>query len=372
MTDAALAFDTDFALDPAPTGNALTTIAPPSPSESAATPAAPSVDLTFAEKAAIVIVALGPDSASSVLGELGPQRIRTFARALNDMPEVPAETVDAVLAEFLDLLEETKTISGGKEETRRFLSSVLAVDEVAQVMNDVEANRRSVWSSLSEVEDERIAGWLATEHPQVAAIALTKLTSAKAAKILERLEKPTAQEIVLRMGAATEADAAIAARIGEVIEREFLPEAKHEQSKKSPAKLIAAVMNHVETDTRDLLLGHMGQESPALAKEIEKVMFTFDHITERVNPRDVSAIVKAMNETSLLKALKSGGESAERTAEFIFENISKRLAERLREDLAALEEPKKKEIEQARAELVSVITDLKDRGDIKLLIEEEE
>lgn len=372
MMDTALDFETDFAMSPPPTGNALTTVDQHAIEGGDAPAPQSTASLSSAEKAAIVIVALGPESASSVLGALGPQRIRTFARALNDMPEVAAETVDAVLAEFLDLLEETKTISGGKEETRRFLSSVLEIDEVQQVMNDVENNRRSVWSALTEVDDERIATWLATEHPQVAAIAITKLTSAKAARVLERLDRATAQEIVLRMGAATSADAAIAARIGDVIEREFLPEARESQSKSSPANLIAAVMNHVETDTRDNLLGHMGEESPLLAKEVQNVMFTFENIVERVNPRDVSAIVKAMDETVLLKSLKSDSEAAIQTADFIFDNISKRLAERLREDLAAMEAPKKKELEQAKTELVAVITDLRDRGDIKLLVDDAE
>lgn len=361
----ALDFDTDLAMAPSPQSNALTTVDNDGDDEFA--PAKPTMSLTLAEKAAIVIVALGPDSASSVLGDLGPQRIRSFARAMNDMPSVPAETVDAVLAEFLDLLEETKSISGGAEETRRFLSDVLELDEVQQIMTDLETNRRSVWSSLTEVDDARVAEFLETEHPQVAAIALTRLTSVKAARVLESLNPEVAREIVLRMGPATATDDSVAARIGEVIERDFLVSARESQNQANPANLIAAVMNHVPTETRENLLGHMSAEKPVLAKEVEKVMFTFDHITERVNPRDVSLLMKAMDETTLLRALKAGGDAGPRTTDFFFDNISKRLAERLREDLDALEAPKKKEGEAARAEVVAVITDLRDRGDVKMI-----
>ncbi|MEM7522241.1 MAG: hypothetical protein AAF360_00460, partial [Pseudomonadota bacterium] len=139
MMDTSLDFDTDLGMSPAPTGGALTTL---EMAQSDAPPqAVPTINLEQAEKAAIVLVALGPEAASALLGELGARRIRRFARALNDMRDIPADVVDAVLAEFMELLDVGKSISGGQEETRKFLSGALESNEVAVIMGELESTR---------------------------------------------------------------------------------------------------------------------------------------------------------------------------------------------------------------------------------------
>ena len=359
--------DLDLAFEPA-TGTALATIG----DVETRTVAQDAPALSQADKAAIVLVALGPDSASAILKEIGSTRLRRFARVLNDLDRVQNEVVDGVLAEFLDRLDDTQSVTGGKEETKRFLSEVLERDQVAQIMSDVESARRSVWSSLSDVDDARIAAWLQGEHPQVAAIALSRLTSIKAARVLEQFDAEAAQEIVLRLAQAQSASPDVAVRIGEVVEREFLPKARKSQESQDPSEMIGSMMNHISPQIRDTLLNHMTEEKPKLAEAVQKVMFTFENIVERVNPRDVGVISKSIDETVLLKALKGDDDVARAAADFFFGNMSKRLAERLREDLEAMDAPRKKDIEGARAEIVAAIVDLRDREAIEMIEPDED
>lgn len=326
--------------------------------------------LNMAEKAVIVIVALGPETASRLLSGMGEKRLRRFARIVNDLQEVPAEVVESVLAEFLNKIEDTRSVGGGAVEARRFLSEVMDKDQVNDIMSDLNTTGRSVWSLLGDVDDLRLANWLRSEHPQVAAIALSRLTSVKAAKVLERFEDEERENTILRMGAAASTEPAIAKRIGDVIARDFLPGAMNRRNRKEPADLIAGVMNHVSGNVRDRLLEAITGSSPALADAVKKIMFTFDHIPERINPRDAGLIMKSVDEAVLLRALKIGGEKTRVTADFLFDNISKRLSERLREDLAALPEPTRKEGETAQAEIVSVIIGLRDSGALKMVVQE--
>lgn len=323
--------------------------------------------LSKAEKAAVILLVLGPEAAAGLLSNFGDQQIRNFASAVNELREVSASAVDQVISEFLSRLADTGAIEGGRAETKRFLKQALGDEELNRIVGDLEGADRTVWSLLADIQDPALAIWLKGEHPQVAAIVLSQLSPSKAAGVLEAFDPPEAREIILRMGAATQADPKVTDRIADAISRDFLPMARMKASRLDPSELIAEVMNHVSSSVRDELIDAMSTAAPDLAKSVVKVMFTFNHITERVNPRDVGLVVKAVDENTLFMALKSDEERVQKVRTFIFENISKRLGERMAEDLDAMEAPTKKERESAQGELVAVITELRDSGAIKML-----
>lgn len=224
------------------------------------------------EKAAIVMIALGPEAASALLGEMGEQRIRRFAQAVNTMNRVSADVVDQVIGEFLDLLQDTMSLTGGPDEVKRFLGEVLDSDSVTRIMEDLGGSGVSIWTRLAQVDEARLAAWLKMEHPQFAAVVLTKLNSLKAARVLELFDADMAQIVVLRMSRIPVLDGATMASLTEIIERDFLPTVQREKGARKPADLIAGLMNHVSGAVRDDLLGRMKQEAPALTEEVQKVM----------------------------------------------------------------------------------------------------
>lgn len=324
-------------------------------------------ELSHVEKAAIVMIALGPEPASALLGEMGEQRIRRFAQVVSGMREISAEVVEVVIREFLEILGDKLTLSGGPEEVRKFLGQVLDNDSVTRIMEDLGGTGASVWTRLGDVEESRLASWLEMEHAQVAAVVLTRLNSIKAARVLERFDSDFAQLVVLRMSRVPTFDASTLNQLSEVIERDFLPTVRAEKGNRKPADLIAGLMNHVSSTVRDDLLGRMEQEAPVLTQEVQKVMFTFADIIDRVNPRDVGAVTKDIDEVALMTALKLGEATGNPSVEFVLSNISKRLSERMREDLKEMPEPSKRDGEAAQTEVIAKIKELVDRGAIKLI-----
>ena len=330
-------------------------------------PASTAANLNSVEKAAVIMIALGPEAASALLKEMGEQRIRRFAQVVNRMDRISAETVEEVIEEFLGILEDKLSITGGPDEVRKFLGEVLDNDSVTRIMEDLGGTGVSVWTRLAQVDEERLAAWLKLEHPQVAALTLTKLNSVKAARILERFEPDMAQIVVLRMSRIPVIDSNTLGALTEVIERDFLPTVQREKGSRKPADLIAGLMNHVSGSVRDDLLGRMKEEAPALTEEVQRVMFTFNDIIDRVSPRDVGAVCKGVDEAILMTALKMGQMNNSPSVEFILTNISKRLAERITEDLQAMPEPNKRDGEAAQAELIGAIKTLVDAGTIRLI-----
>lgn len=327
---------------------------------------------TQGEKAAILLATLGPGSAAPLLTGVGSSRVRRFARILSGLPPAAPPTVKAVLSEFLEKLDEGDRVAGGAERTRSFLAEVLDPAEVEQAMQDIGGSAPSVWRDFARLPSEEVRTWIENEHPHVASIALTQLPADVAAGILDALPQEKAQDLVLRMGDSASAAPDLIGRIAGAIETGFLPSAKARASAAGPARAIAQVMNQTSPDTRDRVLTLLRAERPPLAAAVERIMFTFETIPSRVDRKDVSKIVKAIDEGSLLRALKPEDEAGAAVAAFFFENISSRLSDRLKDELNEFELPKSKDSDAARAALVTVITDMRDRGEIELLDPEDD
>lgn len=225
---------------------------------------------------------------------------------------------------------------------------------------------------LADVDDEQIAAWLRGEHPQVAAIALSRLAPVKAARVLEKFDDDERQDVVLRMSSAAAAEGSVAERIGEAISRDFLPKVRKNASRKDPADLIAGVMNHVTGDVRDRLLEQMNGTAPDLTGAVRKKMFTFEDIPTRLSSRDVGLVLRQVEESTLLVALRVSSEKNPDLLEFIFSAIPKRLGERLREEMGEIDPPSKRAGEAAQGEITAAITALRDSGALKFLSTESE
>ena len=323
------------------------------------------------EKAAIILASLGPKNSAALLTGMDPQKIKVFARTIRELRNVEASTVETVIDDFMSMLSADEGVAGGADETRKFLAEVLTPEQVNELMEELESSSSAIWKALDEASDETVIEWISGEHPQVAAIALSRLSSAKSARILESFDDEKSRDIVFRMSKAITAPEEVTDRISEIVAREVLPIAHMREESLNPAELIAAVMNHVSSEVRESILGGMANDAPGLESEVRKIMFTYEDIAKRVTPRDVGAIVKGVDEAVLLKAIKFGEERSPETGEFILGNITKRLADRMRDDIKDLPEVRKKDGEAAQNEIVTTITQMRDNGMITLIIEDE-
>jgi flagellar motor switch protein FliG len=342
-----------------PPGTALAPLRPPGPADAAA--------LAPAEKASIVLAALGPEQAAPILQALGEPAIRRFARTIAGMGVIPGPVIEAVVAEFLAALGSGRDLAGGLSTARKLLAGALDGDALDRILEEVRGTRSlSVWDRLGTAPVGSVASFVAGEHPQFGAVLLSRLRADRAARILERLPAGVARGIVLRMRRAPRLDPAVLEMVTAVIEEEFLSVIRREQASRKPAELLAGLMNHVSGAAREGFLGELEQAEPAFAAEVQRVMFTFGDILARVNPRDVAQIVRAVEEPELMAALKSGQETHPRVVEFLLANLARRLAERITEDLAAMPPVPLKEGEAAQAALVQAIQALARQGEIRL------
>jgi flagellar motor switch protein FliG len=318
------------------------------------------------QKAAIILTAIGPELGSAVLRDVSPANLKRFAAALASLGTVTQETLDAVIVEFVEALATGGDLSGGADAARRLLGAVLDDGEVDELLGEG-GKPPTVWERLNGAPVAAVAGYVGNEHPQTAAVLLSELKAETAASILERLDRGFAREVVLRLSRVPTLDRRTHDAIAGALERDFLSALQRSLTKRRPAELIAGLMNNISSEARDGFLAHLETSVPELASDVQRSMFTFDHIATRISGRDVSTLVRDLPEEVLLAALKFGQMQGSASVGHILENVPRRLAERFVEELAAMEDVSRKAGEAAHIEFTKRVLALQKEGTIGFL-----
>lgn len=328
-------------------------------------------DMPPIRKAAIILAAIGPEAAAEFLRSMDEAALTRTAVAISRLDRVPKEVLDAVIAEFVLSIGTEEEVLGGNNTARRLLAEVLDDKTIERIMRDVTGgDTRSAWKQLNECATTALASFVGAEHPQTGAVILSELRADKAAAVVERLDSEFAQLTVLRMARVPALDPRVSEMVERVIASDFLSALQRTQGTRRPAELIAGLMNNMRTDSREKFLGYLEDEKPSLHRDVLRTMFTFADVRNRIEARDVPLIVKEIKEPVLIVALKWGQMQGNPSVDFLLSNLSKRLSERLSEDLAALPEPTQRDGEAAHQEAVQAIRELAKQGTVKLVEEE--
>lgn len=333
------------------------------------TPPAIEVNLSKPERAAIILGVLGTEAATPILEQMDELCHRSFANAMTRLERIEPATVAIVIREFIaDLESNGVTVSGGLDRAREMLQQVTD----AKVLNDIldEADRpnpRNVWQKLGKIEDVDLAEMLEREHPQTAAVIVDRLPADKSAAVLSRLSIDAACRVVLGMNRAAKLSPKVVHAIGKSVSDDFLAGKQRNAKRITPADKIGAIMNFATGDMRTNVLGFLGRAEPDLLAEVRRKMFTFEDIPDRIEKRDITAVIRATPNEVLLPALAGASENAPTAREYILANISSRVAEQIREEIEDLGNIKLRIAEEAQSKIIKIIRDLQADGALKLM-----
>ncbi|MEM6489555.1 MAG: FliG C-terminal domain-containing protein [Pseudomonadota bacterium] len=324
--------------------------------------------LTQSQKAAVVIVALGPEISGPILETLDEGALRNFTGAMARLGLIDADTVRLVIAEFLDAIHtHDSLVRGGLAAAREMLEPHIAEGLLTRILDDVDSPSASnVWKKLGKVNDDALAEYLSREHPQTAAVILSKLSSEHAGRVLNRFDPDRAREVVQGITRAQSLDVNVIEAIGASVSRDFLATNAHTAPRRDPAERVGAIMNYTSAETRDHILGYLEQHQPEFAEEVRRKMFTFNDIPKRMQPRDMAALVREVERETLLRALRYGQELGSEAFDFILSGISSRIAEQIRDEIRDIDKPRRKDGEAAQAAVVASVRALEARGELRL------
>lgn len=328
------------------------------------------------EKAAIIVRFLMNEGAEVPLDELPEDLQAELAQQMGSLRRIDRDTLVEVVEEFATELEMTGlTFPKGVAGALSALDGKLSPQAIARIRkrSGVRADA-DPWEKLREMETDDLLDLLDDESTEVAAVLLSKLDVRKAAEMLGKMPGEKARRVTYAVSKTTSVTPDAVARIGyALVEKvEEIPVLAFD----NPAEArVGAILNSSKSATRDDVLEGLDEQDVEFATGVRKEIFTFKHIAVRVDPRDAGAILRSVDNdtlvTAMAAAIQSGNEELNASVEHILNNISGRMADQLRDSANEMDTVKEDDGEGAMSDVVTGVRGLAESGEILLLEQDE-
>ncbi|MEX1233549.1 MAG: FliG C-terminal domain-containing protein [Roseovarius sp.] len=342
----------------------LARIAPPSQPR-----AVTAARLTRRQKAAIIVRFLLNEGADVRLSELPDALQGTLTAQMGSMRYVDRTTLISVVTEFAAELEAMGlTFPHGMAGALTALDGRISPQTAARLRKEAGVRQfGDPWEQVRAADVDDLVPIVQAESTEVAAVMLSKLDVTRAADLLSRLPGDVARRVTFAVsqtdavtpGAVDRIGLALAAQLNDMPETAF---------NEGPASRIGAILNSTSSTLRDDVLTGLDAEDQAFAEQVRRAIFTFANIPARVAATDMPKVTREVDQSVLVVALSaaSAGDLAE-VAEYILSNISRRLADAIREEMEEMGRVKTKEGEEAMTQVVNAVRRLQAAGEITLV-----
>ena len=325
--------------------------------------------LTGTEKAAVLLLSLGPDVATEVMRHLAEDEVRRVVQAVARVRSVDTERLESVNKEFTEILTSNPSLAvDGREFAMALLSRTAAAqsekgedsnDAIAQLEKHV-IEDTSLADALDGVPSTGLATLLEAEHPQIAALILAHVEPRRAAEAIQRLPEPLQIDVVERMARIESVPAGLHGQVSAVLAQQMRGLARPAGSQIGGVRAVAAIVNQLGGELEGKILGAIEEHDAELGQKIRALTFTFDDCL-KLDTRSLQTLLKEVPREDLLYALKTASPAL---SEKIFANISSRAAEILREDMGSLGPVRLSEVESAQQRIIASLRELQAEGKI--------
>lgn len=327
------------------------------------------------QKAAIIIRLLVSEGVEISLTDLPDELQAELAFQMSKMRFVDRVTLKSVIDEFIAEIDDIAlSFPNGIEGALKVLDGTISAGTAARLRkNGGISVFGDPWETISGISTDRLLSVLEDESVEVAAVLLSKLKVSVAAELLGRLPGPQARRIAYAVSLTSAIQPEVVERIGHSLAHQLDAQPMRAFAD-GPVERVGAILNFSPAATRDEVLEGLDQDDAAFANEVRKAIFTFANIPERLDPRDVPKITKGADQSVLVKALAAAGTEGPLSvaAEFILDNISKRMAEQIREEMQELGSVKAADGEEAMSAVVGAIRQLEADGELIFLSGDDE
>ncbi|MCZ0810667.1 MAG: flagellar motor switch protein FliG [Pseudomonadota bacterium] len=342
--------------------------APPPSSSSPVPRSAAAARLTRRQKAAIIVRFLLKEGAEVPLGDLPDPLQASLTTQMGAMRYVDRATLADVVAEFASELEAMGlTFPRGVAGALSALDGRISAQTAARLRKEAGVRQfGDPWEQVRAAQADALLDILMRESTEVAAVMLSKLATERAAELLGRLPGDQARRITYAVSRTGAVSPEAVDRIGLALAGELhdVPETAFDSG---PVERVGAILNSTAAATRDAVLNGLDETDVDFARLVRKAIFTFVHVPERLAPLDVPRVTREVDQPVLVNAL-AGARSAglDDAAEFILSNMSRRMAEALREEIGERGDVSLTDGEAAMSQVVNAIRRLAAAGDITL------
>ena len=320
--------------------------------------------LDGSRKAALFLLAMGEQFTSQIFKHLSDNEVKTIAEQMAHINNLDPNTVSSIIEEFAGTLSGNNMMGvSGQDFLQKTVGKALGAKKADDLLGDVlNTNGARSFEKLSALNPHILANLIINEHPQTIALILVNLKHQPAAEILQQLPEETQSEVIMRISDLEDVPNEIVTEVQEVIEELLSDMDKDTGESLGGIEIAAEILNELDHKTENAIFEKIESVREELADEIRQKMFLFEDLVE-LDDRSIRALLKEIGNDELMLALKTAKEDL---AEKIFNNVSKRAAEMMREDMEVMGPVKLRDVEQAQLNIIKTARRLEEEGKLVL------
>ena len=330
-----------------------------------AEPASGPTNLNPAEKAAVLMMALGEADAAEVIKFLTPREVNRLSGAIARLNKVPKGIVENVMGEFVARIRDETAIGlGVTDYLRGALGKALGEERASALLERIMNGGDSAGIEAVKWEDPRVvAEMIREEHPQIIAMILAYVESEQAQEIMQALPDGVIEQVIPRLATLEVIPPSAVHELNEALEDQLSGDSQQVRlSNVGGIKAAAEILNRFDASRAQTVLDRLKSIDPDLSQRIYDNMFVFHDLLE-IDDRSIRTLLQEVNQALLVPALK-GVDTALR--EKITRNMSQRAAESLNEEIEAKGPVRVSEVEAAQKEIITIAKRLEQEGRIIL------
>lgn len=318
--------------------------------------------LTGKQKAAILLISLGPDVSAQVYKHLSEEEIESLSLEISSVKKVDASLKEDVVEQFHRIaLAQDYLAQGGIGYAKTVLEKAFGKQEATSIIDRLTSSLQvRPFDFARKADPQQVLNFIQSEHPQTIALVLSYLDPEQAGQILSSLPQEMQADIAKRIAIMDSTSPEIINQVEQVLERNLSSSLTEDYTQTGGIQAVVEVLNGVDRSTERTILDALEIQDPELAEEIKKRMFVFEDIVILDN-RAIQRVIREVDNEDLRLALKVASDEVK---DIVFKNMSQRMAETFKEEMEYMGPVRLRDVEEAQTRIVGSIRRLEEIGEI--------
>jgi len=319
-------------------------------------------NLTGLQKAAVLLIALGPEKSATVFKHLKEEEIEDLTLEIANTRSISPQMKESVINEFYEIcLAQQYIAEGGIGYAKELLEKALGSDKALDVIGKLTASLQvKPFEFVRKTDATQLLSFIQDEHPQTIALILSYLSVGQASLIISALPPERQADVARRIATMDRTSPDIIKEVERVLESKLANLVNQDYTIVGGVDQVVEILNSTDRGTEKHIMEILEIEDPELADEIRKKMFVFEDIL-LLDDRSIQRVLRDVDNNDLELSLKGTNEEVQNA---IFNNLSKRLAQMIKEDMEFMGPVRMKDVEEAQQKIVNIIRKLEESGEI--------
>ena len=265
--------------------------------------------LTGKQKAAILLISLGPDVSAQVYKHLTEEEIEKLSLEISSVKKVDADLKEDVIEQFHQIVVAQDYISqGGIGYAKTVLEKAFGKQEAASIINRLTSSLQvRPFDFARKADPQQLLNFIQDEHPQTIALVLSYLDPEQSGQILSALPQEMQAEVARRIATMDTTSPEIISEVEQILEQNLSSALTEDYTQTGGIEAVVEVLNGVDRGTEKTIFDALEIQDPELADEIKKRMFVFEDIVTLDN-RAIQRVIREVENDDLLLSFKVASE----------------------------------------------------------------